>query len=141
MPDGPIPLSQVLEEERRAILGEEPARTLSALCILGDGIRSATFALGVIESLAKNGLLPSFDYLSTVSGGGYIGSWLSAWITREGIGKVVPRLRDDPLPPAPGEPDPVQHLRDFNNYLTPKPASRKAITSLCTSWHGGRSTW
>jgi hypothetical protein len=128
MPDSPIALSQVVDEERRAILGSETARPLSALCISGGGIRSATFALGAIQSLAKNGLLPRFDYLSTVSGGGYIGSWLSAWITREGIDKVIPRLRDDPPPPAPGEPDPIQHLRDFNNYLTPKLGGLSADT-------------
>jgi hypothetical protein len=128
MPDQPLPLSQVLDEERRAILGSEAARPLSALCISGGGIRSATFALGAIQSLARNGLLPGFDYLSTVSGGGYIGSWLSAWITREGTDKVIPMLREDPPPPAPGEPDPIQHLRDFNNYLTPKLGGLSADT-------------
>lgn len=45
-----------------------------ALALSGGGIRSATFALGLIRSLAKNGLLSKFDYLSTVSGGGYIGA-------------------------------------------------------------------
>jgi len=51
----------------------------SALCLSGGGIRSASFALGVLQALARHGLLFRFDYLSTVSGGGYIGSWLSAW--------------------------------------------------------------
>ena len=46
------------------------------LALSGGGIRSATFCLGVIKSLAKNGLLTRFDYLSTVSGGGYAGSAL-----------------------------------------------------------------
>jgi len=46
---------------------------LSALCISGGGIRSATFALGAIQALAEKGILTGFDYLSTVSGGGYIG--------------------------------------------------------------------
>jgi hypothetical protein len=121
MPDGPIQLSEVIEAERRAILDSGVDRPLSALCISGGGIRSATFALGAIQSMAKNGLLPGFDYLSTVSGGGYIGSWLSAWITRTGdIGKIIPRLESGAAQPPPGEPDPVQHLREFNNYLTPK---------------------
>jgi hypothetical protein len=70
----------------------------SALCLSGGGIRSATFCLGVIQALAafdvktgtvradqwhsgapEDALLGRFHYLSTVSGGGYIGSWLSAW--------------------------------------------------------------
>jgi hypothetical protein len=53
---------------------------LSALALSGGGIRSACLALGVIQALAEARLLTQFDYLSTVSGGGYIGSWLSAWL-------------------------------------------------------------
>ena len=49
---------------------------LSALCLSGGGIRSATFNLGVLQGLAQSRLLGSFDYLSSVSGGGYIASWL-----------------------------------------------------------------
>ena len=52
---------------------------LAALCLSGGGIRSAAFGLGVLQALARFRLLGQFDYLSTVSGGGYIGSWLSAW--------------------------------------------------------------
>ncbi|HEU0215211.1 MAG TPA: patatin-like phospholipase family protein, partial [Stellaceae bacterium] len=53
---------------------------LSALCLSGGGIRSAAFSLGVIQGFADKDLLSKFNYLSTVSGGGYIGSWLSAWL-------------------------------------------------------------
>ncbi len=55
----------------------------SALCFSGGGIRSATFGLGLMQGLARNRLLGQFDYLSTVSGGGYLGSWLTGWIYRE----------------------------------------------------------
>src|SRR5262245_47439157 len=48
---------------------------LCGLAISGGGIRSATFALGVLQGLAATHMLPRFDYLSTVSGGGYIGAW------------------------------------------------------------------
>jgi hypothetical protein len=66
-----------------------------ALCFSGGGIRSAAFALGILQSFAalrvtskrqgENAVpaLTQFDYLSTVSGGGYIGSWLSAWLFQE----------------------------------------------------------
>ena len=40
--------------------------------ISGGGIRSATLNLGILQGLARRGLLPYVDYLSTVSGGGYI---------------------------------------------------------------------
>ncbi len=93
----------------------------SALCISGGGIRSATFALGALQSMADHGLLTEFDYLSTVSGGGYVGSWLTAWIQRAGgIAQVAPKLKRNAPKPLPGEPNPIQHLRDYNNYLTPK---------------------
>jgi predicted acylesterase/phospholipase RssA len=47
---------------------------LTGLALSGGGIRSATFALGVLQAIASLRLLRRFDYLSTVSGGGYIGS-------------------------------------------------------------------
>jgi hypothetical protein len=122
--ENPLSWEEVLRAEREALsAGDDRDRqgSHSALCISGGGIRSATFALGAIQSLAQHGLLSRFDYLSTVSGGGYIGSWLTAWIHRaKGINKVTPQLAPFATPPAPGEPDPVQHLRAYNSYLTPR---------------------
>ena len=88
---------------------------LTGLALSGGGIRSATFNLGVLQALARARLLGTFDYLSTVSGGGYIGSWLSAWIHRAGgVGPVEEALGGE------NEPQPVKHLREFSNFLTPK---------------------
>ena len=42
----------------------------------GGGIRSATFSLGVLQALAEARCLGKIDFLSTVSGGGYVGSFL-----------------------------------------------------------------
>lgn len=56
---------------------------LMGLALSGGGIRSATFNLGVLQGLAKLRLLRHFDYVSSVSGGGYIGCWLHSWIHRE----------------------------------------------------------
>jgi patatin-like phospholipase len=94
----------------------------AALCISGGGIRSATFGLGILQGLARCGLLDKFHYLSTVSGGGYIGSWLSAWIKNhpQGIGGVVAELKRRPDSSLDPEPQPIRHLREFSNYLTPK---------------------
>jgi hypothetical protein len=55
---------------------------LLGLALSGGGIRSATINLGILQGLARRGLLPRFDYLSTVSGGGYIGSCIDSWIIR-----------------------------------------------------------
>lgn len=65
---------------RRAALGHHDGSPLPAdaptwgLALSGGGIRSATFCFGLLRGLAQNGLLHRFDYLSTVSGGGYIGA-------------------------------------------------------------------
>jgi hypothetical protein len=113
----PLSADEVIAAERAVL---RPSAGQTALCISGGGIRSATFALGAIQGLAERGLLQGFDYLSTVSGGGYIGSWLTAWVSRAGLDDVARRLRRDAPRPAPGEPDPIQHLRDYNSYLSPR---------------------
>jgi hypothetical protein len=107
----------------------------AALCLSGGGIRSAAFSFGVIQALAVNprqpsgeratrpedSLLSRFHYLSTVSGGGYAGGWLSAWLTREyrpqgddwsAIWRSVAGER-----PAPEEePREFSWLRAYSNY-------------------------
>lgn len=94
----------------------------TALSISGGGIRSATFALGVIQQLAAFGILEKFDYLSTVSGGGYIGGWLSSFVrrTKDGIHGVSRQLREGTGDPKEPEIKPVQFLRSYSNYLTPQ---------------------
>ena len=121
----PLSLSEVLREEYKVLRPNaadgRPKAPLTALCLSGGGIRSATFALGVIQGLAERGVLDAFDYLSTVSGGGYVGAWLSSWKQRaKGLDKVIPQLcRDAPAVPE-GSLDPIEHLREYNNYLSPK---------------------
>ena len=80
-----------LERYSKRVAELEPP--LSALTLSGGGIRSAAFALGVVQGLAKRNLLQSFDYLSTVSGGGYTGAFLSVWIRRAGFGPVLGHLK------------------------------------------------
>ncbi len=62
-------------------LGDDLA--LAGLALSGGGIRSASFALGVMQALHKKGWLQRIDYLSTVSGGGYIGACLSYLLHRK----------------------------------------------------------
>jgi hypothetical protein len=92
----------------------------SALCLSGGGIRSATFCLGVLQGLARFHLLDRFDYLSTVSGGGYIGGWLTAWIHRLGSKNVFDKLRSEPESKTSPEPKEITHLRSYSNFLSPK---------------------
>ncbi|HKW11525.1 MAG TPA: hypothetical protein VJO33_14165 [Gemmatimonadaceae bacterium] len=101
----------------------DPPRDLLGLALSGGGIRSATFNLGLLQGLHSLGLLSSFDYLSTVSGGGYIGAFWSAWRsrpTRQGHS-----ARDAEFPAITGysqfaEPTEVRHLREFSNFLIPR---------------------
>jgi hypothetical protein len=92
---------------------------LNALCLSGGGIRSAAISLGVIQALVDKGLLNQFHYLSTVSGGGYIGSWLSAWLYHDNADKVLGQL-GSLRRNSDQEPLPLRHLREYSNYLTPK---------------------
>ena len=73
---------------------ENNAHDLVGLAFSGGGIRSATFNLGVIQALAELRLLRKIDYLSTVSGGGYIGSWLTSWIASHD--QSAPHDQSDP---------------------------------------------
>jgi hypothetical protein len=79
---GPAPADP--DERLRLVYQRIHERGPSALCLSGGGIRSATFALGVLQGLAHVGVLGHIDYLSTVSGGGYTGGWFTAWLKREG---------------------------------------------------------
>jgi hypothetical protein len=125
----------------------EQGKPRTALCISGGGIRSATFALGILQGLASAEILDKFDYLSTVSGGGYIGSWLSSWMRRHpggargvqddlkrtdtavatsepaepiGVEGDIEKERSLPERKLRPEPPPLRHLRAYSNYLSPR---------------------
>ena len=106
---------------------------LTALCFSGGGIRSASFGLGVLTQLARysgrpksddtqQGVVSSLDYVSTVSGGGYLGSWFTGWIKRHprGLDGVIDDLASPPPTSLDPEPPPVRHLRDYTRYLAPR---------------------
>ena len=123
----------------------------TGLALSGGGIRSAVFCLGVLQALASKGILQRFDYLSTVSGGGYIGSSLT-WFTRKGTAFGVaaqnfPYGIDDPnkltAQPSSGG-YLLPHLRRHGSYLDPGgPLSilpgiavvlRGLVLNLCVIW-------
>ena len=121
-------------------------RNMRGLSLSGGGIRSATFNLGFLQALSEAGKLGTFDYFSTVSGGGYVGGWWSAWLARKERKKgdlfpphehietdrdneraaienaairedyEAPQIKDSAI--TAGR-DPIHHLRLFSNFLTP----------------------
>ena len=138
-PDAPADVESVKAAELEVILGRstrfDPDDVeLWGLALSGGGIRSATFGLGVLQALARHDLLGCFHYQSTVSGGGYIGAFLQGLIRRRGFTDAFKalrsRLNEAPVDPA-GTADevareamrvrqPIQHLREYSNYLSPR---------------------
>ena len=95
------------------------------LAFSGGGIRSATFNLGVLQGLQDLDLLRHVDYLSTVSGGGFIGSWLLGNVrrTRHWLGRLT------------SWDDSIVHLRSYSNYLAPVTGILSADTwTMGLSW-------
>ena len=142
-----LPVEEV--KDRKAFYRALNKLNRAALCCSGGGIRSATFCLGVIQALAaydvggvapaapapannapqpdkakpetkaEGSLLGCFRFLSTVSGGGYVGSWLSSWLKRNEFHQVIENLTGRPSGPD-VEPPEISWLRAYSNYLTPR---------------------
>lgn len=74
---------EVVIEAERDYLSLENGDTGTGLAISGGGIRSASFGMGVMQALANNCILSKIDFMSTVSGGGYLGSALT-WALKQG---------------------------------------------------------
>src|SRR5581483_8351824 len=130
---------------------EVDRKELAGLALSGGGIRSATTSLGVLQALRKLNLLGVFNYLSTVSGGGFAGSWWSAWTSRPFDDATKdekffpPRELTQPERDAMHRSatidarkkrwimDPAHHLRLFSNYLTPVNGASSSKTWRATA--------
>lgn len=124
----------------------------TALCLSGGGIRSATYCLGALQALASypparppdaegatsmpsdkksdpatpddgSSQIERIHYLSTISGGGYIGGFLTALLQREqfSYAAVAGKLRHSASPHlAEGVEKCINWLRRYSNYLAPR---------------------
>jgi hypothetical protein len=150
--DAMSPSEQAVIEKERAVIGISRAERLgeadapwSGIGLSGGGIRSATFCLGVLQALAQMDLLRRFDYISSVSGGGYTATSLQWWWgspREDGDGAVQTAANRYPFglgasdfPYGPVRPDPdfigppaptlargmgnLAFLRAHSSYLTP----------------------
>lgn len=111
-PDSAISNEAQRVAARRALAGVEPTAPRCGLALSGGGLRSATFSLGLIRALAKHRLLTRVDYLSTVSGGGYVGGMLGRLYNENNAKRVEERLaaEDSIL---------LWWLRNHGRYLIP----------------------
>lgn len=125
-------------EHRVAAPGQtgEPWRTFTpadrfGIALSGGGLRSATFNLGLLQGLDSVGVLRHADYLSTVSGGGYVGGFLNAWRHRKRCAGATASSGKPPEPFLPHrqeeaglatEPEApaIRHLREFGRFLMPR---------------------
>jgi hypothetical protein len=108
----------------RLISGRQPYNRVG-LAFSGGGIRSATFNLGVLQGLQDLNLLRHVDYLSTVSGGGFIGSWLAGNVKRTRQWLTIGTRWDES----------IDHLRSYSSYLAPLTGVLSADTwTLAASW-------
>lgn len=116
---------QRFERLRENCSPQQVRQSLTGLAFSGGGIRSATFNLGILQGLKELDLLRQFDYLSTVSGGGYIGGWLMSnvlrrefWLRREADWR-----------------ESIKFLRDYSNYLSPSVGFLSADSwAMLTNW-------
>ena len=121
---------------RKALRAKRPPSVrdgMTGLALSGGGIRSASFGLGVLQALNAEGILNKFDYLSTVSGGGYIGTSMTVSMSAAAIearekaaAAGIPAGADCKAPwrfpfgktsEEVGETDETRHLRDRSRYL------------------------
>src|ERR1019366_1156217 len=126
-------------EQGRQVKYESSDKSLGVvgLALSGGGIRSSAVCLGVLQALDHHGLIERIDYLSTVSGGGYIGSSLSATMTVtgkfvfgekpvEGGAERAGEISDTPA---------IGHIRNYSNYLIPAGA-RELLTGMAVIVRG-----
>ena len=89
------------EERTRAVRGRpsseqpSPDHCLIGIGFSGGGIRSATINMGIAQALHRAGVFDHVDFMSTVSGGGYLGSSISTlmrsreWLFSEIAGEAT----------------------------------------------------
>ncbi|MEL7024257.1 MAG: patatin-like phospholipase family protein [Pseudomonadota bacterium] len=100
--------------KRQVAAGVPESDRATGLALSGGGIRSATFCLGVLQALADRRILKDVDYLSSVSGGGFVASCLT-WIRSQVPTSANERPFDLPVDED-GE-SVVDSLRAHGKYL------------------------
>ena len=104
--------------KRRKELKIEDSNETIGLALSGGGIRSATFNLGLLQAFNANSLLKRADYISSVSGGGYVNSFIQKRL-QEGIDYSELFNKSE-----------IKRLKEYRKYLTPYSGFRKTIETI-----------
>ncbi len=103
--------SEHLTERRRKLFGDAAAerfeKTKFGIALSGGGIRSAIINLGFLKTLNLFNIIKKADYLSTVSGGGYTGSYIQATLKSKGSYNSLFETKR------------IDHMRSYGNYFIP----------------------
>jgi hypothetical protein len=125
-----VKLSSVIENEKQQLRQRRTKLNIKnttsngdenwfGIAMSGGGIRSATINLGVLKTLNRFGILEKADYLSSVSGGGYCGSYVQTTLKAEGGNYET--LFDD---------EKMAAVRNHGEYLIPGNGFRKKWNQL-----------
>lgn len=129
----PLTLKDVLDREWVAIEAQRgvgrqdegwfgDARNRFGIALSGGGLRAATMAGGFLEALNRFGLLEDADYLSSVSGGGYLAGYVHGTLWSDtGQRNAFRRLfsKED-----------YSRLQTYRDYLTPGQKARGLFSAL-----------
>ncbi len=99
---------------------EPPVGNRIGVAVSGGGIRSASFGLGALQYLEHVGLLRRVRYLSTVSGGSYIGAAVACAHTMSDPAALTD---EEPAPWARGSRE-EEYLRNNLGFLAPGSGGR-----------------
>jgi hypothetical protein len=103
---------------RPGIAAADLAKNAVGVALSGGGIRSATFCLGAMQVLAWRKLFKDIDFMSTVSGGGYTGSFLTTTLVDgPASGGSIDDLHENIAGPYGPDPGPVRYVRQHAKYL------------------------
>jgi choline dehydrogenase-like flavoprotein len=117
----PEPIREIehaaVSRRRKAALLPANLGDLTGLALSGGGIRSAAFNLGLLQGLAQKDKLRKIDYLSTVSGGAFIGGFLGRLFHGPRVTKSAdPCGRAQDILQS-NQSVSIKWLRDNSNYL------------------------
>lgn len=117
--------AEIIKERRKAkgLPYERLEEDSIGIALSGGGIRSATVCLGIMEQFNRVGLIKKADYLSSVSGGGYLASYIHASLNGKSAKEYEQLFSEED----------IEHIRSYRRYLMLLP--RYSRGTNFTGWY------